>query len=420
MHKFFKKHIILLTLLVVIIAYQGLAIYQASKPIPIEQALADYDYMWEMLEENYPLFAVAERKTGKSKEQIKVDYRKRLVSQESETITLENFHNHLSQCLSEFQGVGHLKIINAQNYRSIVKGAELMSETNTNADMRTFYDYVYGDLHLPHTQSTYKLLAQNALGVSVNESTKNLTFKDYGQDTAYVSIRSFMGDYIEKDAPVLLKWFEDNAHKKNIIIDVTSNGGGNDYYWAKNIIAPNISEPKYRSNYFLMKDGRDTKGLYIGVKDRLISDWSEVRSLPKLEAADLEGIAYIGQTNFTVKPSRTEPILTGNVYVLIGGRSFSSTEGFAGFCKQSGFATLVGSRTGGDGASGVTPIAKALPNTGILVFYRCCNNLNPDGSSNMQYGTAPDIPVYGGKSPLETCLDKLGLADVIPTNVRSR
>lgn len=51
---------------------------------------------------------------------------------------------------------------------------------------------------------------------------------------------SFEEKHMKDDREVLRKWFLQNAYKEYIIIDITGNRGGTDYYWMDLIVAPNI------------------------------------------------------------------------------------------------------------------------------------------------------------------------------------
>ena len=74
------------------------------------------------------------------------------------------------------------------------------------------------------------------------------------------------------------------------------------------------------------------------------------------------------------------------------------------FCQATGFATLVGSQTGGDGIGALDPILMRLPNSGILIQFTMMYGLNPDGSSSEEAGTAPDILSPAGEPALVTAL----------------
>ena len=79
---------------------------------------------------------------------------------------------------------------------------------------------------------------------------------------------------------------------------------------------------------------------------------------------------------------------------------YSSSEAFAIFCKETGFATLVGQTTGGSSSGG--GILYELPQSHILVSFDVEYCLNADGNCNMEIGTTPDIE---SNNPLETVLN---------------
>ncbi|MNC71025.1 hypothetical protein D3C75_1218980 [compost metagenome] len=60
------------------------------------------------------------------------------------------------------------------------------------------------------------------------------------------------------------------------------------------------------------------------------------------------------------------------------------------FAKSSGFATVVGERTGGDGL-GIEPILAVLPNSKVVFSFSLEMGLVADGSCNEEVKTTPDI-----------------------------
>ena len=68
----------------------------------------------------------------------------------------------------------------------------------------------------------------------------------------------------------------------------------------------------------------------------------------------------------------------------------SSSEEFAVFAKNTGFATLVGEKTGGDGI-GSDPSVCSLPNGGYVFRFTKEMGLVSDGSCNFERKTEPDI-----------------------------
>ena len=72
------------------------------------------------------------------------------------------------------------------------------------------------------------------------------------------------------------------------------------------------------------------------------------------------------------------------------------------FSKASGFATLVGRNTSGDGI-GTDPAYLILPNSGLVVQYSPMYGVTADGTGSEECGTEPDIVSPDGESALETC-----------------
>ena len=104
-----------------------------------------------------------------------------------------------------------------------------------------------------------------------------------------------------------------------------------------------------------------------------------------------------------MEPDGAAQPFAGRIWVLVDESVYSASESFAMFCQQTGFATLVGRQTGGDGI-GIDPVYLQLPNSGILVQYTPLFGLNPDGSSNEEVGTTPDLVSPGQEPPLVTAL----------------
>lgn len=82
----------------------------------------------------------------------------------------------------------------------------------------------------------------------------------------------------------------------------------------------------------------------------------------------------------------------GKIYLLIDKAVFSSSESFAIFAKDTGFATLIGEVTKGDGG-GVAPILFDLPNSGLIIRIPADMYLNSSGECNEEFKTKPDYRI---------------------------
>lgn len=76
------------------------------------------------------------------------------------------------------------------------------------------------------------------------------------------------------------------------------------------------------------------------------------------------------------------------------------------FSKNTDFATLVGTNTGGDGGV-ADPILISLPNSGLIVRFSMLYGLNPDGTGNEKYGTTPDILIDEEQDAFDKTIEEI-------------
>lgn len=121
---------------------------------------------------------------------------------------------------------------------------------------------------------------------------------------------------------------------------------------------------------------------------------------------DLKKLDLMLKSVYFVEPSKEQKTLKGKIWILVNENVFSSSEYAAMFSKATGFATLVGERTGGDGI-GSDPLPITLPNSGIIVRYSPIYGITTDGTNSQEFGTEPDIYTKEGKTYLQTCIDAI-------------
>jgi C-terminal processing protease CtpA/Prc len=135
-------------------------------------------------------------------------------------------------------------------------------------------------------------------------------------------------------------------------------------------------------------------------------DSEKFEMLSSFHKEDFTPGPLVTQITLQVEPEFSEGIFKGKIYALSDMGLTSSSAGFAMFCKNTGFATLVGSNSKGDGG-GFNPIYTALPRSGLVMVNRVSYTLNEDGSCNAEVGTAPDIYSPAGEEPLDTVMNML-------------
>ncbi len=227
---------------------------------------------------------------------------------------------------------------------------------------------------------------------------------------AYVHLRQmtqFESSRAERET--LLSFFEEIRDVPALIIDIRNNGGGDDRFWMCNIVQPLATRPLVRFSGGAVRTGEYLKpflkanqefgktleGLTgqggVVPKEEVTSVLTpeELQNLPpEILGPDFEA-PYFSQV--TIHPTGESPF-GGRIYLLTGPKVFSSAEAFANFCRSSGWATIVGEHTGGDGVGG-TPAMVTLPNSKIPVFFPSALGLNPDLTANEETHTAPDVLV---------------------------
>ncbi|NHJ40646.1 MAG: hypothetical protein FK731_11485 [Asgard group archaeon] len=91
----------------------------------------------------------------------------------------------------------------------------------------------------------------------------------------------------------------------------------------------------------------------------------------------------------TVEPTN-EIDFKGKIVILIDGNSFSATDAFSLFCKETKFGKMYGTQSGGDGIS-YGPIYYVLPNSKIVMRFTPAMGIDYSGHSNEAVRVQPDV-----------------------------
>lgn len=279
-----------------------------------KDALADYDYMWKVLEGNYPFLKMAERKTGLSMDTLKMTYRDKIEATGKRRINFCDYYELMRECIGKFRGLAHLGIYNPYMYQDHVTEVEAAKQMDFYNDLLQWRLQFYHD---PSVRKRYDYLAgKYSAGIMAQneESAPNLTFQEISTDIAYVKIDSFAAGNMLKDQDILYKWFSENAHKKNIIIDITGNGGGSDWYWMNLLVAPNIDKTLSCTSYFITPYGEESREQFAlcGVEmDDLNPNLEDLLKLPKLNREDLSEVKYYKTNSVSVSPVSDKKICDG-------------------------------------------------------------------------------------------------------------
>lgn len=357
--------------------------------------LEDYEYMWEILRENYPSWGVIKRR-GIDADKVYEIYREQINTIKNEI----DFFNLLNNTINNFYNIGHLNLLNYKFYKELQFA---LKDYRNDKRYESWNDILFN----PEVEKTYERLRiakkENEIDyekydLSLEEDKiNNIKYYDLVEnEVAYIEIKSFSND-INYDSLILQDIYEKVKDYKHIVFDVSHNRGGSSLYWENNIVKPIMGKNKLNyTSYFLLQKGKYNEKFIKELTDVKYDDLLPVSELPFFENInkdDFEIAPFYFSVNNTISSDIERKAVNGRIWVVISGDSYSATDGFAYFCKETGFATLLGQKTKGDG-SGVHVLIM-LPNSHYVIRYKSTIRLNTDGSNNVEIGTKPDCYVQG-------------------------
>ncbi|MFX1367211.1 MAG: S41 family peptidase [Promethearchaeota archaeon] len=202
----------------------------------------------------------------------------------------------------------------------------------------------------------------------------------------YVRIGDFTDDLEQDDTKVLLEFYRKVEGFDLLIIDVRGNQGGSYGPWMRNVIAPLAKEKLSSKMHLAFRSGSYVE-MFRRVAD--IGPIVPKDSFEQLPPEVLTEDFTIYDYTQTVEPSG-EIHFKGRIIVLIDAITFSATDAFALFCKETGFAKLYGIPSGGDGISD-SPIYYILPNSKLLVRFTPGMGIDYAGRANEEVCVHPDV-----------------------------
>lgn len=359
-----------------------------------KQKLEDFQYMYSILKENYPFFEVNKRLSGVDFLAKKEEYIKRI----KETYTDKEFYDALAGILNDLHN-GHINMFNGDTYvmyKTLYKdfpgGARWYQELNKKVAIDRYKkDTTTSQSNNAPSMESYVI--PNNYETSIIEKG----------EVAYLRIGSLNSSNVDEDMKGIKPFLREVKDYKTLIIDIRGNGGGDSRYWSDNLVPMLISKPYTDIQYFVYRGGKFQEKF---IKSKINKDFS---SLDKVSDIDKEGLKnappelkkefnYYEKIQWTINPKDSIGF-TGKIFLIVDNKVFSSSEMLAVFCKDTGFATIVGEKTGGDGI-GNDPLLCTLPNSGYVFRFPHVLGLHMDGTCDEEFKIAPDIeaPVNRGKS----------------------
>lgn len=376
------------------------------------QRLEDYDALVNTLGDSYLCMGVRDRENPEDPSaEIFQEYREMIAESDSD----EAFYSAVYSTLFRLGTYGHLWLVEPEAYRAYREAF-----AGNNISGRDHWREVLTD---PVTEQGYERLQTllDAYGETTSpgggsEAGENLrTLILPGDRMAYVKIDSFPSEYepaYQRERAALLDFYRRAADCTDLIIDLTENSGGSEVYWQELLAAPLTDSTLSCTHYALLAEsGNNLPYIREVFAPEELRPIAELPALPALERDGIQAGTHFVESTLSVEPAAERSPFRGRVWVLVGPAVYSASESFAVFCKETGFAALVGTPTGGDGIGALDPVFIQLPNSGLLVQFTMMFGLNADGSSNEETGTVPDILSPDGEPPLVTALRVISAAE---------
>lgn len=379
-----------------------------------EQMKEDADYLHQILRENFPYFHVIQRMTGVDLEK---EYEACLAEIEAAETDMQ-FYLALDHWIEKAGGLGHLTLFRPGMYPFMVEIYKDYPEEREKGDMdrKKLYETYADEKAVSGYEAMGKLLEPlfekvDAYYAQQEEAPGETEPEEQGWKTvetkilepgkiAYIAVNSLDMESYEEDKKVLFDFYGQVKDYDHVIFDFTQNGGGGMGYFNDLIAAPNTDKPLQANVYQFLMGGDYNRSFFDFTELKPIS---ELPDLPRLPDDDRASFAAYADEPYVIEPSGEGKLLNGKLWLLVSENVFSSSEYAAMLCKQTGFMTLVGTTTGGDGI-GADPLPVVLPNSGLAVRYSSVYGTAADGTGSQEFGTEPDIASPEGESALDTCL----------------
>ena len=379
---------------------------EALQPLTTEEKLEDFEYLYKMVEENYPYLEVIKRKYGYDW-MDKKELHSKLIRNSKD---LDDFIRIIDNILRKLKN-GHTRLVSsAEEYDDLVYYA---SSTNNNPWLSVLkQDSVVDRYNNMRTEEKLDIIKNKEVEV---DRYGNLQVEILEDDTiGYIKVNSFDKQFIGDDEEILKAFYSKIKDFPYLIIDIRGNGGGSDMYWMSNIVS-SLTPKKLESQIYALIRG-DGFDLYTDYYFDIFSKGSinkiksmdEIKSKPNLPPeANFDYFDYALRIDQSISPIDSINY-EGKIYILVDDKVASASESFTVFAKSTNFAEIIGTQTRGDGI-GFTQLYFSLPNSNLIVKLSSNMGLNPDGSSNEEFGTIPDVPTRSSLEALDKALELIEL-----------
>ncbi|EMT39633.1 Periplasmic protease [Thermoanaerobacter thermohydrosulfuricus WC1] len=387
------------------------------KDLTEKEKIEDFEYMYNILKDNYAHFYEVKKMYGYDW----LAHKEEFIEEIKNTRNNIEFYNKLNEILGKLHD-GHLYVASPSYFNYFLKLIEdeaIRDFVELKPFIKIFKDSKKNYEKWSELLGSVNPNYNSSFFVQMRRGQKNIKTEILEEDKiAYLRVNSFLIDkdqnsknYREEKKEIynFLKTIKDYPY---LIIDISGNVGGSSEYWIDAIVAPLIGERglEYLKLEYLENEDKNTY-FYLSRKGNytqknfgrcvIFYDEDKFRESPIYDKLSEEmkkdfTIYEFKENLFKQEEKYIEKFFKSNEYVNFKGKifliidraTFSAATEFAKFCKETGFATLVGRNTLGHGS--LTSYMR-LPNSGLIVRFEAGTILNRDGGSFFIEGVKPDI-----------------------------
>ena len=402
--------------------------------LTIADFLADLDYMIDVLENNFALLEVANWAHGVDYRELR-DNARRLIM-EMEEPCVDAFLAILTYSFTPLLATGHFHVVDHNLHMGRTRAVHRvniaqMSMWDMNIELlRSSPFYEPGNQERIDREHAAFAELVRLYGEPVNRVWSGDVFMqpvtmDIIEEGKIAYLSSGIGmEELGAQRNNIWRFLREVADYEHLILDFRGNGGGDPDIFINTVFRPLLSEPVVIPPlYYFWQDGAEISrfgdylfipsdqnfGLTILEAPITPEELLRQRDLPEINWADLERMDFaapVGRTEavigrLSLNPSDPEFEFSVKIWMLTDHAVGSAAQVAAWLAKETGFATLVGSTTGGN--FGGPRTAVLMPNTGIA-FYFDMFYVTDERGRPLEAGTIPHHFNHDGMDALETVL----------------
>ena len=364
---------------------------QNNSQLSTKQKVEDFEYLYQILDENYPFFGTAKRKLNIEWLSNKENYLERIKATPNDSAYFMTLTSIVNELNCPHLGIGptlsHKKMLDVYKRATIEqpKYAKWVDVLEKSERQFSYWQEI--------CKSTIKGTEYKDQTIQTVSYSDSLLVKD---KIAIMRIKSFFYDNLANDSISISSFLGNIQNYNHLIIDIQDNFGGSSNYWKKYIVGKLSDAQIIFQRNQIIKDGNLNKHFYPDFFEKGVIATKQNTSFQNTPDEIIDNSFYIYSHPDTIIPNNPFSF-NGEIYVLVNNNVVSASDDFTYFCKISRWATVAGIRTMGEGNCG-EPTLFRLPNSGIVFKHPSAAGLNEDGSLNFETQTTPSIEISANSS----------------------